>query len=210
MHCRGPLGGQNNVAVLRRFHYKQVPPANYGLDVLDVLGLDQKELNQVIGMRKLAPYRDDGGLARPNYGKLREVKQQAEAATRQRRIGFKRRKPTEEAGPPPTDVKDSSTQSDHESLRVAVAAEKASGASERQQLRQRRLDTYAPLTLRKTDAGSSRGALRARGSQASDTSGMPQAPSSQAATTLTRAQRKNMRRSEKRRLRSNHVEKPSK
>ena len=29
---------------------------------------------QVIGLKRLAPYRDDGGAARPNYGKLRELR----------------------------------------------------------------------------------------------------------------------------------------
>lgn len=31
-------------------------------------------LSQVVGLKRLAPYRDDGGLGRPNYGKLHELR----------------------------------------------------------------------------------------------------------------------------------------
>ena len=51
----------------------QVPPTSYGLSILDVLRLPDKDLNQVVGMKRLAPYREDGGATRPNYGKLREL-----------------------------------------------------------------------------------------------------------------------------------------
>lgn len=51
----------------------QVPATSYGLSILDVLRLPDKELNQVVGMKRLAPYREDGGATRPNYGKLREL-----------------------------------------------------------------------------------------------------------------------------------------
>lgn len=49
----------------------QVPAASYGLNILEVLRAPEKDLNQVVGMKKLAPYREDGGLVRPNYSKLR-------------------------------------------------------------------------------------------------------------------------------------------
>ncbi|KAK9809843.1 hypothetical protein WJX72_000250 [[Myrmecia] bisecta] len=45
-----------------RFHYKSVPAADYGLQVEDIMSLSDKDLNQVVGMKRLAPYRDDGGL----------------------------------------------------------------------------------------------------------------------------------------------------
>ena len=51
----------------------QVPAADYGLNILDILRAPEKELNQVVGMKRLAPYREDGGATRPNYGKLREL-----------------------------------------------------------------------------------------------------------------------------------------
>ncbi len=51
----------------------QVPATTYGLNILEVLAAPEKELNQVVGMKKLAPYREDGGLVRPNYAKLRQM-----------------------------------------------------------------------------------------------------------------------------------------
>ena len=50
-----------------------MPATSYGLSILEILALPDKELNQVVGMKRLAPYRDDGGVTRPNYGKLREL-----------------------------------------------------------------------------------------------------------------------------------------
>ena len=51
----------------------QVPATSYGLNIAEILALPDRELNQVVGMKRLAPYRDDGGATRPNYGKLREL-----------------------------------------------------------------------------------------------------------------------------------------
>lgn len=51
----------------------QVPAESYGMNILEVLAAPDKDLNQVVGMKRLAPYREDGGLTRPNYHKLREL-----------------------------------------------------------------------------------------------------------------------------------------
>ena len=51
----------------------QVPAADYGLNILDILRAPEKELNQVIGLKRLAPYRDDGGRFRPNMAKLKDM-----------------------------------------------------------------------------------------------------------------------------------------
>ena len=37
--------------------YKEVQPDSFGLAVEDILGLEDKDLNQVVGLKKLAPYR---------------------------------------------------------------------------------------------------------------------------------------------------------
>ena len=50
-----------------------MPAADYGLNILDILRAPEKELNQVIGMKRLAPYREDAGRFRPNMAKLREM-----------------------------------------------------------------------------------------------------------------------------------------
>ena len=50
-----------------------MPAADYGLNILDILRAPEKELNQVIGLKRLAPYRDDGGRFRPNMAKLKDM-----------------------------------------------------------------------------------------------------------------------------------------
>lgn len=58
-----------------RFRYKAVAPDKYGLRTEEILTLSDKELNQVVSLKKLAPYREQE--ARPAYGSKRE---RAEAA----------------------------------------------------------------------------------------------------------------------------------
>lgn len=42
-----------------RFKYQTVPKATFGLGIEDVLMTDDKELNQMVSIKKLAPYRED-------------------------------------------------------------------------------------------------------------------------------------------------------
>ena len=65
--------------------YRRVPRAEYGLSTADILKLQDKELNQVIGLKRIAPYRPDEGLVRPNYGKLHELKAGAKGAKSSKR-----------------------------------------------------------------------------------------------------------------------------
>lgn len=51
----------------------QVPAVDYGLQILDILRAPEKDLNQVVGMKRLAPYREDTGRFRPNMAKLMEM-----------------------------------------------------------------------------------------------------------------------------------------
>lgn len=53
-----------------RFKYKPVKADLYGLKLEEVLLLEDKELNQVVSIKKMAPYRDDDD--RPQYGGKRE------------------------------------------------------------------------------------------------------------------------------------------
>ncbi|CAO2837506.1 unnamed protein product [Amaranthus hypochondriacus] len=41
-----------------RFKYREVKPAKYGLSAADILMFDEKELNQYVSLKKLAPYRE--------------------------------------------------------------------------------------------------------------------------------------------------------
>jgi hypothetical protein len=62
-----------------------VPAETFGLSVEDILTLSDKELNQIIGMKKVAaPYRDDSKRLRPNYKALQRIKGEAAAAAAMR------------------------------------------------------------------------------------------------------------------------------
>jgi protein KRI1 len=47
-----------------RFKYTTVPAANYGMSVVDILEKDEKDLNQIVPIKKLQPYREDKGLVK--------------------------------------------------------------------------------------------------------------------------------------------------
>ncbi|KAF5829462.1 hypothetical protein DUNSADRAFT_16043 [Dunaliella salina] len=65
----GEAGGQKT-----RFRYKQVPANTFGLSAEDLLTRDDKELNQIVGLKKLAPYREDQTKQRPNYKALQALR----------------------------------------------------------------------------------------------------------------------------------------
>lgn len=62
--------------IATRFRYKQVKPETYGLTIEEILGLEDKDLNQVIGMKRVAAPYHDGPKFRPNYGKLNEFRRE--------------------------------------------------------------------------------------------------------------------------------------
>lgn len=65
-----------------RFRYRSVPKQDFGLGVEDILALDDKELNQVVGLKKLAPYRDDWRKQRANYGALNAIRRERQQQQR--------------------------------------------------------------------------------------------------------------------------------
>ena len=57
-----------------RFQYTEVAPSNYGLTTREILTLDDKDLNQIVILKKLAPYREDEGfLSAKNRARAREL-----------------------------------------------------------------------------------------------------------------------------------------
>lgn len=68
-------------AAVRAPTHTQVPAETFGLSVEDILTLPDKDLNQIIGMKRVAaPYQDDGRRLRPNYKALQRIKGEAAAA----------------------------------------------------------------------------------------------------------------------------------
>ncbi len=175
-----------------------MPAVSYGLDVLDVLGFDEKDLNQVVGMKKLAPYREDGGVARPNFGKLRELKMQQplQKAARTRANGPKRSKQNQQSN------RTVEADADAQPSTAGPSKQEVDDVDHDEQLRQKRLESYAPLTLRKPAVGQSQSMSRTKARRPS-LSGDELGGGSSASpgTNITRAKRKNLRRTEKRRLR---------
>ncbi len=50
---------QEDVIAGTRYGYQQVEPNDFGIPIEDMLFMDDKDLNQLISIKKLAPYRDD-------------------------------------------------------------------------------------------------------------------------------------------------------
>lgn len=61
--------------VKTRFRYRQVEPINDGLSAEEILALPDRDLNAIVGLRKLAPYHDDTHRIRPNYKALNEARE---------------------------------------------------------------------------------------------------------------------------------------
>ena len=59
-----------------RFRYRQVPAQDFGLRADDILTMDEKELNQIIGLKRLAPYREDWQKQRVNYSALQSIQRE--------------------------------------------------------------------------------------------------------------------------------------
>ncbi|GFR40096.1 hypothetical protein Agub_g644 [Astrephomene gubernaculifera] len=85
------LDYEDNVGGIKtRFKYREVPASTFGLSVDDILRLDDKSLNQVAGMKRLAPYREDIEKQRPNYKALEMIKGEKAQLKQHRRQHWKK------------------------------------------------------------------------------------------------------------------------
>ena len=77
VHCSGAevhcSGAEVQCVYVVRPRYKHVPANNFGLDATDILGLEDRQLNQIVSLKKLAPYREDADLIQPNHKMLRKL-----------------------------------------------------------------------------------------------------------------------------------------
>lgn len=90
------LDYEDNIGGLKtRFRYRSVPKEDYGLSTDEILRLKDKELNQLVGLKRMAPYREETGKFRPNYGMMKELQigqQQKQAKWQQRQQDRQQRK----------------------------------------------------------------------------------------------------------------------
>ena len=58
----------------------QVPKETFGLSTADILSLSDKELNQVVGLRKIAPYREERNPRKARYQTMHRLRNLATSA----------------------------------------------------------------------------------------------------------------------------------
>ncbi len=189
-----------------RFKYKQVEPETFGLSFEDILMMDDKELNQVIGMKRVAATYYDGPNRRPNYGKLNELRKVAEEKYGGSQRKSKHQKERKHKDPKPWDhgdVKDEpfEREADPAARTDRGGGDRASGAREAPPIRlptekkrsesERRLDTFKKPTLKSRQRSGDDGNQQRERKKARATDPAPTNPDTAG---LTKAQRRNRRR----------------
>ena len=173
-----------------RFHYRSVGREDYGLSTDEILRLNDKELNQLVGLKRMAPYREDCGKFRPNYSKMKELrvaqdqkqqqwqqKQQHRQLQKQEQTAKakKRRSHKEPAGPVPS-----------------VTAANAEPSAE---AKAQRLKSFEKLSLKNSKPA---GPSNTQAGAIKKAKFASVAPDDGAHAGLSKAARKNMKRAEKR------------
>lgn len=93
MDCEDVIAGGS---LKTRFKYTNVPKEDFGLTEEEIFLMDDRQLNKIVSMKKLRPYRhlDENGQplaedqlkkARPNIYKVRALKQQFKDEIEQKR-----------------------------------------------------------------------------------------------------------------------------
>ena len=75
-----------------RFKYKEVAPSMYGLSTKDILSMTDKQLTQIVPLKKLAPYRHDADAGMDAKTKARSQRMAREFLTEAAKSKAERRK----------------------------------------------------------------------------------------------------------------------
>ena len=172
-----------------RFHYRTVAKEDYGLSTDEILRLKDKELNQLVGLKQMAPYREERGKFRPNYGKMKELQigqEQKQAKWQQRQQKRQEQKARSKQKPPAADALVTAQAPGADGL----PAKKAPADAKAQ-----RMKSFQKLTLKRSKpSGSNHGLTGIKKKAAA----APASQSDSAAAGLSKAARKNMKRAAKR------------
>lgn len=181
------LDYEDNIGGLKtRFKYRSVPKEDYGLSTDEILRLKDKELNQLIGLKRMAPYREDRGKFRPNYGMMKELQigqQQKQAKWPQ----HQQERPVR---------KTQATQKPKQQGAAAINASDApltNGAG--LDAKAQRMKSFQPLSMNRSKPVSHQGGIQKTKKKQK---AAPPATSDAALAGLSKAARKNMKRSAKR------------
>lgn len=179
---------EDNIGGLKtRFRYRSVPKEDYGLSTDEILRLKDKELNQLVGLKRMAPYREERGKFRPNYGMMKDLQigqQQKQAKWQQRQQDKQQRK----AQAPPK----SQEQPPQASDAADAPSTKGPGADANAQ----RMKSFQKLSMNRSKPAMSTKAGMQKQSKKQKTA--PPAPCDAAAAGVSKAARKNMKRAAKR------------
>ena len=177
-----------------RFHYRTVAKEDYGLSTDEILRLKDKELNQLVGLKQMAPYREERGKFRPNYGKMKELQigqEQKQAKWQQRQQKRQEQKARSKQKPPAADAIVTAHELDQAPAADGLPAKKAPADAKAQ-----RMKSFQKLTLKRSKpSGSNRGLTGITKKAAAPA---PVSQSDSAAAGLSKAARKNMKRAAKR------------
>ena len=171
-----------------RFHYRTVAKEDYGLSTDEILRLNDKELNQLVGLKRMAPYREERGKFRPNYGRMKELQigqEEKQAKWQQRQQHRQQQKATAKQNKKQASATD------------AKAASQAATSGQPADVKAQRMKSFQKLTL-------NRGKSNASGhNQAGVAKKKPAPPTpTQSDNSLSKAARKNMKRAAKRAAKS--------
>lgn len=176
-----------------RFHYRTVAKEDYGLSTDEILRLNDKELNQLVGLKRMAPYREDRGKFRPNYGRMRELQigqEQKQAKWQQRQQQRQEQKATSKQASQPA------PRADHTSALQGTAAGSLTRAPA--DSKAQRMKSFQKLSLNRTKPNSSGHGQAGVTKKKKKKALVPVAQSASPSSGLSKAARKNMKRAEKR------------
>ncbi|OUS47060.1 KRI1-like family C-terminal-domain-containing protein [Ostreococcus tauri] len=114
-----------------RFPYRDVAPKMFGLTTRDILTMDDKSLNQIVGLKKLAPYRDDADEAAVGANQRARARRMAKEFYAKQTEKKKRKKSRDSGGKKKKDGRDdgdsSSDETDEDTIRARSYADAAFG-----------------------------------------------------------------------------------